>query len=70
MMMRALKAFDYGKQHLQPGDTFRLENEHGAPDVHRHILIAAQLAEDLINGNHTAARPKRRYKRRDMRAEE
>ena len=76
MMMRALKAFVYADRRLEPGDTFELFNEHGDADAHRHVLLSAQLAEDVMNGHNRfddePPKPKKRgrYKRRDMRAEE
>jgi hypothetical protein len=66
MMMRASKAFRYANRNLKAGDVFELFNEHGDVDVHRHVLISAQLAEDLDD----EPKKKRAYKRRDMVAEE
>jgi hypothetical protein len=71
MMMRALKAFEYNNRKLQAGDVFRLVNEHGDDAVHRHLLLSAQLAEDVHNSVGTALpKKKRTYRRRDMVAEE
>jgi uncharacterized protein VirK/YbjX len=67
MMMRALKAFRYANRKLATGDVFELFNEHGDVDVHRHVLLSAQLAEDLDG---VEPKKKRTYKRRDMVAEE
>jgi hypothetical protein len=66
MMLRALKAFDYNSRRLKAGDVFKLINEHGDADAHRHVLLSAQLAEDLDD----EPKKKRTYKRRDMVAEE
>jgi hypothetical protein len=67
MMMRALKSFKYADRKLATGDVFKLVNEHGDADAHRHVLLSAQLAEDC---NGTEPKKKRIYKRRDMVAEE
>jgi hypothetical protein len=67
MMMRALKTLRYNNRNLAAGDVFKLVNEHGDVDVHRHVLLSAQLAEDLDG---TEPKKKRIYKRRDMVAEE
>jgi hypothetical protein len=69
MMMRALKAFDYNNRKLEAGDVFKVINEHGDADAHRHVLLSAQLAEDLAD-NSSVPKKKRTYKRRDMVAEE
>jgi hypothetical protein len=69
MMMRALKAFDYNRRRLQPGDVFELQTASGLETVeaHRDVFLKAKMAEDIVE---PPAPPKRRYSRRDMQAED
>jgi hypothetical protein len=65
--MRALKAFPYGRPHigllhLKPGDIFEPDN-----DGDRHVLSVTGMAEEI---DAEPKKSKRRYKTRDLRAED
>jgi hypothetical protein len=65
MMMRAIKAFDYNRRRLQPGDVFALQATRSETiEAHRKVFLTAQMAEDI------EAPKNRRYRRADMRAED
>ena len=54
MMMRAIKAFDYNRRRLRPGDLFELQaGGLETVEAHRKVFLTAQMAED-IDDNPTA----------------
>ncbi len=67
-MMRALKTFTYDGRTLHAGDLFELMGRGIEGD--RRVLIAAELAEDVMNGSEAKNIKKRTYKRRDLQAED
>ena len=66
MMMRAIKAFDYNRRRLRPGDLFELQaGGLETVEAHRKVFLTAQMAEDIDEPK----KSKKRYQRADMRAE-
>jgi hypothetical protein len=68
MMMRALKAFDYNRRRLQPGDVFELQTASGLETIeaHRKVFLTAQMAEDIDEPK----KNKKRYQTTRLQAED
>jgi hypothetical protein len=67
MMMRAIKAFDYNRRRLRPGDVFELQA--GAletVEAHRKVFLTAQMAEDIDEPK----KNKKRYQTTRLQAED
>jgi len=68
MMMRAIKAFDYNRRRLRPGDVFELQA--GAletVEAHRRVFLTAQMAEDIDD---EPRKSKKRYQTTRLQAED
>ena len=78
MMMRAIKAFDYNRRRLRPGDLFELQaGGLETVEAHRKVFLTAQMAEDIDDNpppwDDEAAPPKKnkkRYQTTRLRAED
>jgi hypothetical protein len=67
MMMRAIKAFDYNRRRLRPGDTFELQaGGLETVEAHRKVFLTAQMAVDVDEPK----KSKKRYKTTRLQAED
>ena len=77
MMMRAIKAFDYNRRRLQPGDVFELQaGGLETVEAHRKVFLTAQMAEDIDDNTddestyHPPKKNKKRYQTTRLQAED